>query len=48
MRRYEGETPWADLMAAGDLPMETPDGARLDDPALAVAELDDMLRELVS
>ena len=47
MKRYKGQTPWADLMAAGDLPMVTPDGARLDDPQLATAELDRMLSELL-
>jgi hypothetical protein len=48
MRRYQGTTPWRDLVAAGDLPMITPDDARLDDPALAVEELDRMLRDLLS
>jgi hypothetical protein len=48
MERYKGEAPWRDLVAAGDLPMETPDGARLDDPLLSIQQLDRMLLELLS
>ena len=48
MRRYQGVAPWRDLVTAGDLPMVTPDGARLDDPALDVGELDRMLLQLLS
>jgi hypothetical protein len=47
MRSYTGEHPYADLVAAGDLPNVTPDGARMDDPALSHEELDRMLSELL-
>jgi len=48
MRRYTGTRPYLDLVAAGDLPLKTPDDARLDDPALSIEELDRILSELLS
>ena len=48
MRTYTGSNAWRDLIADGDLPMVTPDGAAMDDPALDLEELDEMLAELAS